>query len=619
MRKDDYMQKKLMITVLLILVALSLTSCSKNTVIYTDEAFKLYQSFQSGKAFERDYTIKIDRGNYSYYDFLNIYSHSDLVNLGLVLYRYGITELHIKVKGNINLSNATGDLKVYLGFDAPATELAFEGYLLPNKQLYVHKDSLIYLRNLGTTHSELAAFLGFYKRDISELSILIPKLEDIDYIAWDISEQVDAFLLFNNAFQENNQSLYHAILSSGTPLLEDCDISFITSSKDAYTLNLSYSNIFDAIKTLRAHLSKVPDSTLEKSLEPFNQLLNNSGLLPDVTVSNIRESLGLMSDEDLDQYYTFYTMASMMNMNFTATLQQQQLTTTSLFSLDNKALVTLSGIPVSSSLAYTPISSETINKLETSALSSDALTLPYACVSFNEDAPKGYLLNASEYKVVDLLKQNDSFYLPAKAIANQLGISIAWDSMLKTAYTLKQGEKIILQGKVVNNTLFVKSREFEKLGFNVLYEKRDGNIMIKLSEMPWDNELMPLIAPSTGLVLRSGNYIEIDKNEMLELFSKVLTAEDIKLLTTDTDSDYLCDFTELYLYYLDGIHYVLDHHNPDLDEDGLLDGEEFILDLTDLLYTEIDGKKVLTCKPGDVLTFYSSLNNEGYITIDHLE
>lgn len=62
--------------------------------------------------------------------------------------------------------------------------------------------------------------------------------------------------------------------------------------------------------------------------------------------------------------------------------------------------------------------------------------------------------------------------------------------------------------------------------------------------------------------------------------------------------------------------YVTLQNSISIIQNGLLDGEEFVLDLTPLLYKEINGEKVLTCKPGDILTFHTSLNNEGYISIE---
>lgn len=80
-------------------------------------------------------------------------------------------------------------------------------------------------------------------------------------------------------------------------------------------------------------------------------------------------------------------------------------------------------------------------------------------------------------------------------------------------------------------------------------------------------------------------YLSDDASNLAEAFNAI--GEKLSL-TVDSDKDGLSDYYEENTVLFSGVEYVLDKHNPDTDDDGLLDGEEIV---TTIIYS-VDGTKM---------------------------
>lgn len=68
---------------------------------------------------------------------------------------------------------------------------------------------------------------------------------------------------------------------------------------------------------------------------------------------------------------------------------------------------------------------------------------------------------------MDVQIVNNYTYLPLKTIGEALGENVNWDQASGQAYVEQNGQRIVMTGIIRNNHVYVKSRDFEKLGYTV--------------------------------------------------------------------------------------------------------------------------------------------------------
>jgi hypothetical protein len=77
---------------------------------------------------------------------------------------------------------------------------------------------------------------------------------------------------------------------------------------------------------------------------------------------------------------------------------------------------------------------------------------------------KGFRFNSGN---MDVQIVNNYTYLPLRTIGEALGENVNWDQTLGQAYVEQNGQRIVMTGINRNNHIYVKCRDFEKLGFTV--------------------------------------------------------------------------------------------------------------------------------------------------------
>lgn len=80
---------------------------------------------------------------------------------------------------------------------------------------------------------------------------------------------------------------------------------------------------------------------------------------------------------------------------------------------------------------------------------------------------------------LDVRLENNQTYLPLRKAAEPLGEKIIWDETSGQAYVEQNGQRIIMTGMIIDNQAFVKSRDFERLGFKVDWNASERTITIE--------------------------------------------------------------------------------------------------------------------------------------------
>lgn len=83
-------------------------------------------------------------------------------------------------------------------------------------------------------------------------------------------------------------------------------------------------------------------------------------------------------------------------------------------------------------------------------------------------------LFGAESTITPFVVQEGRAYLPLREICNDLGETVTWNKAERTAYIVRDGESIAMQGVLQDGKSFVSVRDFEKLGYTVEYKSVDG-------------------------------------------------------------------------------------------------------------------------------------------------
>lgn len=75
-------------------------------------------------------------------------------------------------------------------------------------------------------------------------------------------------------------------------------------------------------------------------------------------------------------------------------------------------------------------------------------------------------------EMVSLVNVDDYIYVPMRKLAEGLGYEVEWDTENSKAYAIDGDNKVDMTGMIVNDTTFIKVRDFEKLGIVVDYAEQ---------------------------------------------------------------------------------------------------------------------------------------------------
>ena len=71
---------------------------------------------------------------------------------------------------------------------------------------------------------------------------------------------------------------------------------------------------------------------------------------------------------------------------------------------------------------------------------------------------------------MEMYNEGGTVYVPMRRMLEWFAEEVTWDNAVKKAYVLKAGEKIEMDGKIIDDKMYIRVREFEKLGYTVDYK-----------------------------------------------------------------------------------------------------------------------------------------------------
>lgn len=75
---------------------------------------------------------------------------------------------------------------------------------------------------------------------------------------------------------------------------------------------------------------------------------------------------------------------------------------------------------------------------------------------------------AEEYGI--FLEKDHQLYVPLREVAESFNEEVKWDAAAGQAYLVKDGKRVVMTGIEDEDTLYVKVRDFEKMGYTVTYD-----------------------------------------------------------------------------------------------------------------------------------------------------
>ena len=80
---------------------------------------------------------------------------------------------------------------------------------------------------------------------------------------------------------------------------------------------------------------------------------------------------------------------------------------------------------------------------------------------------KGMTMDTGDVNIVIV---DDFSYLPFRKISEMFGEQVEWDNVNRKAYILRGEEKIEVDSILQDSSAYIKTREFEKLGYVVEWD-----------------------------------------------------------------------------------------------------------------------------------------------------
>lgn len=385
-----------------------------------------------------------------------------------------LSNINVKYSGQVANNVYAMDMDMTMGkYNIPMK------VYMNDKQMLMNADSIIKMAEaMGADQSEIAAT----KQAVGSMEWL--NLADMDDMLGDVLQGVDMVGLTNDlyavmdAFANNSFKNYDPGCFSG-------------SSSQGYTVSVSDANLkalaTDFVSYVKANYAAVSQDLNQQAAAIDKGLLASMG----VDSAALKEALtSLQNIDNATVGETADQIAAMLKgTNFKNTIKKQgsgNYTETASGSIViNDEENGLGSIAVKLNMKMdidaTKDVSVSMPTQNVSSLKAIADTLPPVAVdaTFFMDDEELYLSKNYEASLFDttdtvtvkaILKDNYN-YFPMRQISEMFGEKVVWDKATGEIYVDRNGTKIDMSGFIRNYTTYVKLRDFEKLGYEIGYEK----------------------------------------------------------------------------------------------------------------------------------------------------
>lgn len=383
-------------------------------------------------------------------------------------------EQTFKIFSKTDLNKEIATLELYLaGSEEPLTEI-----IMAEDTLYLYLPGIIeLLSTLG--YDEIATEFATLFKEAEYLSLTLDEYYQSQGL--DEEELLTMGLFTQNSFI--NQKQTHIIQKLLTALPEgypDFSTNLITEKDQTFTLEMNGQQVFNLVFDFLEH-----------------NLLNNEAI-----VNWLGQVLDSLSDEELtllnldpaerSVYETMLTIASQ-------ELETEQATYLKDLNILKKDLLVeiqpyLDGFTFSNTLSQDSLgayNSQVNLRLEqpgidfqlsgqnrTREIAPFTITIPDKVIAFSELTPKmvidveqaNYTLNGEQGSLI-IHNIEGHLYLPLRKIGELLGEEVGWDSELGYAYVVRNGLPLEMTGIIIDDRIYIKIRDFEKLSYQVKWDE----------------------------------------------------------------------------------------------------------------------------------------------------
>ena len=381
---------------------------------------------------------------------------------------------------------------MYVSFDLlfKINEMKLEkplNFKIVDNNLYVSKNSLLEVIALeevlnGTNETE-KVFQELYNNDLKDIEYIL--LTDLGEVYNDVT---------SNEMTDNS-------IEYLTKAFKGFDSKLVTKTSKGYSLKLTSENALAFIKNLVSFLSDnkvlVFDETV-KYVEEFYQNVKIEGMTEEDKQQMftelwdsrqdfydfIDEAVIVLDSGELDSYFDMVKGSN---------IKQEVYKSGSTYNEIAEANIVVDDVNMVNFVSNTKVTPKTVKKV---ALTGEVITLEEVEALYEEVETKinpiqkleleWYSEDTEAMVTSTRLEGNTDFdfqpytiidgriYLPLRYVGESFGEEVAWDDATKTAYIIRGEEKINMTGIIMDSKTMIKIRDFEKLGYTVVYEQVDN-------------------------------------------------------------------------------------------------------------------------------------------------
>lgn len=414
------------------------------------------------------------------------------------------------VQSILNNYNFTFDAKI----DTVASKLIFTNYiqnkntgeqkvlltvLSDGNKVYLKMDDFFnYIKSFGNeeTNREIDrefASVQYISIDRQEMKDMFTELYNSELLAEQLTKvyfDLGSFVKMNKEWQKNYKDLMEKVY-------DEYEMGIVKESNNKYTVSLSLQdtvNVFasflkysiDHIEELDVYLKQeIPNLGLD------NDKINEVNMFLNSMVNNIKDNKELYKSQiDLGLSAVDSSISMWEGSQFEYSLEKTK---------DNAYVVDFSGkinyhdaanaeksfkgscivkqtVKGIDSVTFTVPTENILTMTELRKIAESAINEP---IKLNINLKNGSYTSGNQEGKLGIKVIDSTSYLPLKEIGNILGENINWDSAKKQPYVEKNGAKNYLNAKVIGGTSYIPSREFEKLGYKVLWDAKSNTVNIE--------------------------------------------------------------------------------------------------------------------------------------------
>jgi len=86
---------------------------------------------------------------------------------------------------------------------------------------------------------------------------------------------------------------------------------------------------------------------------------------------------------------------------------------------------------------------------------------------------------SSSSGLINVRLENDQAYLPLRTVAESLGEKAGWDAALEQAYVEQNGQRIVMNGLIIDGQMLIKARDWEGLGYKISWDDSTRTVNIE--------------------------------------------------------------------------------------------------------------------------------------------